>query len=189
MKSHYLANKLLDLRYGGAGWTPPPTVYLARIVAPAWAAAAVIALNSYVYEAGRIFKATTGGTTGGGAPAWPNVDGGTVADGSVVWTEQTIALRAGLPSALECSSAAYARQAITNNATNFPNAVNGGKGLALPVAFATETNPAGRTVGFALFDQLTGGNLLDIAFSQTPKDFVAFDKCDVPANSLTFTET
>lgn len=55
-----------------------------------WAASTAKALNAYVYVSTRptlMFKATTAGTTGSGsAPSWPSSAGGTVTDGTVVWT-------------------------------------------------------------------------------------------------------
>jgi hypothetical protein len=47
-----------------------------------------VANNAYTFPdgVGRVFKATTGGTSGGTQPTW-NWQGGTTSDGTVVWTE------------------------------------------------------------------------------------------------------
>jgi hypothetical protein len=58
---------------------------------------------------GRLYRCTTGGTTGAGEPSWSTTDGGTTADGgTVVWTEHTPSLRSAtnIP---ECAYTGYAR--------------------------------------------------------------------------------
>lgn len=64
----------------------------------------------------------------------------------------------------ECSAGNYTRKAVTNNTTNFPNAVGGSKSLATPQDFVTANadwapvgNPA---VAFGYFDAGSGGSLL-----------------------------
>ncbi|MBW7453786.1 right-handed parallel beta-helix repeat-containing protein [Paenibacillus sepulcri] len=52
-----------------------------------WTAATVKALGDQVNAGGRVYTVTTAGTTGAAAPAWPTVEGNTVSDGTVVWTD------------------------------------------------------------------------------------------------------
>lgn len=66
---------------------------------------------------GRLYRCTTGGVTGTTEPNWLDgsavVNGGTVTDGTVVWTEQSAALAAGtIP---EPSGNAYARVPFTRS--------------------------------------------------------------------------
>lgn len=75
-----------DRRYvGGAGWVallPPPPP-------PAWAASFAYVLNALVTlttGGGGVVKATTAGTSGTTQPLLPAAIGGTVTDGTVVWT-------------------------------------------------------------------------------------------------------
>jgi len=51
-----------------------------------WAATTAYALNAVVVASGKLYKATTAGTSGSSAPTWPA--SGTVTDGTVVWTYQ-----------------------------------------------------------------------------------------------------
>lgn len=52
-----------------------------------WAAASAVSVGALVQVVSGLFaEATTAGTTGSSAPAWPDVEGHTLVDGSVTWT-------------------------------------------------------------------------------------------------------
>lgn len=57
-----------------------------------WAATTAYSLNDYIKPTntninGHFYICTTAGTSGGSEPTWPTTAAGTVADGTVVWTE------------------------------------------------------------------------------------------------------
>ena len=54
---------------------------------PAFVATTALALGAYVLNAGRYYKVTTAGTTGGSAPVFPTTTGQTVTSGTVVFTD------------------------------------------------------------------------------------------------------
>ena len=60
----------------------------------------------------------------------------------------------------EVSGGAYARAAVTNNATNFPAAAAGAKSNGTEIAFDQATANWGTVVAFGIFDAATAGNLL-----------------------------
>lgn len=80
----------------------------------------------------------------------------------------------------EVSGNAYARVAVTNNATNFPAASGGSKANGTAITFAQATPSGwGVVVAFGIFDASTSGNLLawaDLTASKTvdPLDTVSF---------------
>lgn len=56
-----------------------------------WAASTIYTTQQYripVVSNGHVYIVTTAGTSGSSEPTWPTTGGGTVTDGSVVWTEQ-----------------------------------------------------------------------------------------------------
>lgn len=63
--------------------------------------------------------------------------------------------------AVEVTGGSYARQAVTNNATNFPAASAGSKSNGVAITWSTPPSANwGVVVGFAICDALTLGNIL-----------------------------
>ncbi len=60
----------------------------------------------------------------------------------------------------EVSGGAYARVAVTNNATNWPAASGGAKSNGVAVTFPQATAAWGTVIAFAIWDAATGGNML-----------------------------
>jgi hypothetical protein len=60
----------------------------------------------------------------------------------------------------EPSGNAYARVAVVNNATNFPNASNGSKSNGATITFPTATGSWGTVTYFFLADAASSGNIL-----------------------------
>lgn len=58
------------------------------------------------------------------------------------------------------SGTAYARAAVTNDATNFPASSGGVKSNGTAIGFPTATASWGTVVAFGVFDAASGGNLL-----------------------------
>jgi hypothetical protein len=54
-----------------------------------WAATTAYALGDYIIRTSKVLEATTAGTSGASAPTAPGSVGGTVTDGTVVWTRRT----------------------------------------------------------------------------------------------------
>jgi hypothetical protein len=69
----------------------------------------------------------------------------------------------------EVTGGAYARVAVTNNATNFPAAAAGAKSNGTAITFPTATANWGTVVAMGVHDASTAGNLLawaDLTTSQ-----------------------
>lgn len=60
----------------------------------------------------------------------------------------------------EVTGGAYARVAVTNNATNWPAAAGGAKSNGVAVTFPQATADWGTVVAFAIWDAATGGNMI-----------------------------
>lgn len=89
----------------------------------------------------------------------------------------------------EVSGTGYAREAITNDATNFPAASGGAKSNGVVVDFGTVGAGGWGQVGsFGLFDASSGGNLLYYGSLGTPKTLDAGDEVTFPIGALDFTE-
>jgi len=190
----YAEGKLLDLLFGATAFSAPATIYYGLITPNKgkWTASTVYALNDYVIPLasfnGRLYKATTGGTSGGSEPTWPTTTGGTVSDGSVVWTEQTAALEAG--TAPEVSGNNYARIGQTNNTTNYPSGSQVSdaykKNHATLATFATPSGAWGWISHCIMFDAVSAGNALGWFDLTTPLQVLSSSTpFSFPANSVT----
>jgi hypothetical protein len=89
----------------------------------------------------------------------------------------------------EVTGGSYARLAITNDGTNFPDAVSGGKSNGAAFTFATASAGWGTVTHFGFFDALVAGNLLDFAPLTTPKTVLSGDTPSFSIGQLTFQET
>lgn len=70
----------------------------------AWTATTAYSLGAYVRPTvanNHVYKCTTAGTSGGSQPTWPTTAGGTVTDGTAVWTEVGYNKLAGVLMALD----------------------------------------------------------------------------------------
>lgn len=91
----------------------------------------------------------------------------------------------------EVTGGSYARVAVTNNATNFPAATGtspASKTNGTPVTFAVATAAWGTVVAGAVYDALTGGNLLYWGTLSANKTIDINDQLVFAAGAITFTE-
>lgn len=175
--TNYAINKAIDALVRGQAIGTPSSYYVGLLVAKVWTADTAYTTSDYMVTAstgnnGRLYKCTTAGTSRSTAPTWPTTNGGTVTDGTVVWTEQTPALKAGtIPEA--ASSGGYARVAIAASLTAWAGTQSAGSTTASSGTSGTTSNNAAITfpsptgpwqgtnqyiVGTAVFDAATAGN-------------------------------
>lgn len=83
----------------------------------------------------------------------------------------------------------YARVAVTNNATNFPNASGGVKNNGTVITFAEATASWGTVAHWLIYDASTGGNLLAYGALTASKTIDIGDTPSFNASTLTLTLT
>lgn len=107
---------------------------------------------------GRMYRCTTAGTTGASEPTWPTTEGGTVADGSAVWTEMTPDLEAMNSNVTEVTGGSYVRVQRDPSDANWSadNATDGLTDNAAAVTFPAPTANWGVVFGFFFADRSTG---------------------------------
>ena len=185
MYTFYSANKLVDWRWRGQSFTPPATNYFGLIMASRGLSStirsALVSTGDTVIPNtanGRIYKCTTGGTTGSGEPTYPTTNGGTVTDGTAVWTEQTLEMRAG--TFKEATYGSYARQGVaaslaamagtqgatTTAASSGSSAVETSNNAA--IVFPVPTSGTGVIFGIFSADAVSAGNILEFGANATP---------------------
>lgn len=87
--------------------------------------------------------------------------------GATAWTPPVtlyFALFTAAPSdaggGIEVTGGSYARAAVTNNTTNFPNASGGAKSNGTTITFPTPSGSWGTVTHMGVFDASSGGNLI-----------------------------
>ncbi|MGA7781159.1 MAG: hypothetical protein WCA85_26100 [Paraburkholderia sp.] len=200
LDTEYKQNKKIDNEYRAQSNAFPATRYVGLIVASAGQSPRSTAVTSGQYTVpatlnGRLYKCTTAGTTGSGEPTWPTAAGGTVTDGTAVWTEQTTALYGGtIP---EGSATGYARVAVTSSLANWSGTQGAGTTVASSgssgqisnnnaISFAQVTTSLGLVVGVCMWDALTSGNCWEYAIqsSGTPTNIGANISPNIAAGAL-----
>lgn len=125
-----------------------------------------------------LYKVTTAGTTAAAqSTLYPGAVGEAITDGTAVLTEQSAALDAGT-AAVEPSGGSYARVAVTPSLANFAGTQSAGSTtsssgtggqtsnnnvVTFPTPSAQWVPTGGAVWGTAVYDQATGGNLLQWA--------------------------
>jgi hypothetical protein len=88
----------------------------------------------------------------------------------------------------EVSTNNYARKAVTNNTTNFPNSSGGVKSLNVAQTFATPSGSWGTVTHFGIFDASTTGNLLYWAALTASQTISSGNTVTFGVGSITITE-
>lgn len=83
----------------------------------------------------------------------------------------------------------YARVAVTNNATNFPNTTTGSKSNGTEIAFPTASGAWGTVTHFFISDAASAGNMIAYGALTTAKTIGNGDTARFAASSLTITLT
>lgn len=146
-------------------YTPAATVYVGLFGAATWLATHTYATSTYVLPTtynGRIYKVTAGGggNSAGSEPAWPTTNAGTVVDGALTWTEQSVAMDGGTFSELTGSN--YSRKAITFAAATAIGGTSTGSTAKNSGAVTFDAASANwvPTLGFYVADASSAGNAL-----------------------------
>lgn len=131
--TNFSVNKFIDAIARAQSLGAPATLYAGLMkIRGKWTASTAVTTSSYVVPNtgnGRLYKCTTAGTTAGSEPTWPTTNGGTVSDGTAVWTEQTTAMEAGtFP--VEVTGGSYARVAVAASLANFAGTQGAGTTVA-----------------------------------------------------------
>lgn len=87
----------------------------------------------------------------------------------------------------EPSGNSYARVAVPNNTTNFPNASNGSKSNGATITFPTATGTWGTVTNFVLYDAASGGNFLGHGTLNNSQTVSNGDTLSFAASALTLT--
>ncbi|WP_290890626.1 hypothetical protein [Arenimonas sp.] len=155
-------------------------VALIRATRGTWTASTAYASNDTAIPtswAQRYYRQTVASCTSGGSePTWPTTAGGTVADGTCSWTEQTVQLEAGTFTEV-ANSGGYARATLNPLDANWTapsagaGAGTGQTGNASAINYTPSANWTGTVVGFVLIDNATigSGNAWFYAMLTLPK--------------------
>jgi hypothetical protein len=88
----------------------------------------------------------------------------------------------------EVTGSGYARVQVTNNTTNWPNAVNGAKSNNSVFTFPSATANWGTVLSFYIIDAASSGNVLYGADLTTSRTINSGDTASFAVGSITLTE-
>jgi hypothetical protein len=180
--SDYLQNKLIDFELRGQAFTPTPTIYIGIMTCTngARASSTALALNATISMVAadgfnHLYKATVAGNTAVTAPLFPGVPGETITDGTCTLVEQSASIQNGTAVVEPTGIGSYQRASVSTSMATFNNTQASGTAVASSGTSSTTSNTntisfvaataawtSGTTQawGFAIFDALSGGNLL-----------------------------
>lgn len=87
----------------------------------------------------------------------------------------------------EPSGNGYARVAVTNNSTNFPNASGGTKSNGTAINFPAASGAWGNCTDFFLSDASSGGNIYAVGVLDVAKNVTSGDTVSFPIGDLDIT--
>jgi len=176
--TNYLEVELRKHYFRTGTFTKPAALYAGLIRATRGYSSAIrstaVALLDTVIPGtpnGRLYRCTTAGTTGAGEPAWPTAEGGTVADGTAVWTEMTPDLDAMNTNVTEVAGGGYARVQRDPLDANWTaaSATDGNTDNAAAITFPAPTANWGVIFGTFIADAISAGNVGFWGALATPK--------------------
>ncbi len=172
--SNYLENQIGKLLLCTQTAWKPSAIYIALFKATKglWAASTAYSSNDTICPTtanGRMYRCSTAGTSAATEPTWPTTDGGTVSDGTAVWTEMTPDFDAAT-NLNEVSGGSYARVGVTQADAqwNIPT-TTGLFDNVNAITFASPTANWGTIGAFGIYDASASGNLLIHGVLTTPK--------------------
>ena len=162
-KSNFLEDEVVKHIFRTGSFAKPSALHVGLILGDLiWAATTAVGLNDImvpVAPAGNLFICTTAGTTGGSEPTFDTDAGATTADGSVVWTEMSLLLKADTGTTIpEVSGGSYARVQRDPLDANWDNPNPGDVDNAASIAFPAPTANWGLVVGMFFASAATNGN-------------------------------
>ena len=190
--SQYLVNSLIDQVFRGQPPVAPANTYVALIVANQGVRQNAITYPaaSYVTEfAGdgsyHLYYSAAGGTSAGSAPSFPGVPGEAIVDNTVTWVEQTANLKTGVAiTEPTIGTGSYARIGIastlvdwagtqgattTSPSTGTSGTTSNNANVTFAVPTADWAAAPAAVWGIALYDALSGGNLLSFGPITNPQ--------------------
>lgn len=99
----------------------------------------------------------------------------------------TVYLALFLQSGVEVSGGSYARKAVTNNSTNFPDASGGSKSNGVAIAFAAASADWGVVYTHKWMSALSGGSVIHSGALTTPTAVANTQIANFPIGSVVIT--